>query len=396
VSRIPIKLFVPLLFVLVLGLPIGAALSVSKLSGAEPGRFIHGSATNPGQQAVSFDLTSFGLGAKPTYVQAAPNATATPTPFQPLAPTAQLAQMTQMALSSLEVTVIPERPTVFAPEEMAPTATPLPTSTPLPAPDTALTPEPEMEKLPSQINVLLLGADRRPWESGFRTDTIILLTINTDLGRVNITSFPRDLWLMLPGWGMSRINTAWTYGGYKMLKDTFKYNFGIEVDYHVLIDFGAFKKIVDSLGGLDVKVGETVSDYRGGYWVTIKKGLQRMDADDVLWYVRTRKTTNDIARNRRQQEVLQALFDKFVSMDAIKHAPELWDLYDHSVKTDVGLVDVLKWLPFAAKITETRDIHQYFITYNEVYDSITAEGAMVLVPNKPALMKVIRQSQNIK
>jgi LCP family protein required for cell wall assembly len=232
----------------------------------------------------------------------------------------------------------------------------------MPTPVSQLTAAPSLEELPRQINLLLLGADRRPYEAGFRTDTIMLVTINTELGRVNITSFPRDLWVMLPGWGNSRINTAWTYGGWNMLRDTFQHNFGVKIDYHMLIDFGAFKKIIDSLGGLNVNVTEPVSDYKYGYWVTIKKGPQHMDADTVLWYVRTRKTTNDIARNRRQQEVLQALLDKFVSIDAVRRAPELWDLYDNSIKTDIKLIDVLKWLPFAAKIVETRDIHPYYIT----------------------------------
>ncbi len=320
--------------------------------------------------------------AQSTYVLVQPNATSTPTPFQPLLPTAAL----KLAGTTLE-TSIP--PTAALPTPAAPSPT-------VPPPTAALTSEPLLEGLPSQVNILLLGSDQRPWDAGFRTDTIILLTLNSELGSVNITSFPRDLWVTLPGWGQSRINTAWTYGGYKMLHDTFKHNFGVEVDYHVLIDFSAFKKIVDSLGGLDVHVSEPVSDYRAGYWVTIPKGNVHMDADTVLWYVRTRKTTNDIARNRRQQEVLQALFEKFISIDAIRRAPELFDLYDNSVKTDIKPTDILAWLPFAAKIIETRNIHPYFITYNHVYDWITPEGAMVLVPQKQALMQVIRKSQNLK
>jgi hypothetical protein len=66
------------------------------------------------------------------------------------------------------------------------------------------------------------------------------------------------------------------------------------------------------------------------------------------------------------------------------------------VKTDIKLLDVLRWLPFAAKVLETRDIHPYYITYKQVYDWITPEGAMVLVPQKEALMQVIRKSQNLK
>ncbi len=315
-----------------------------------------------------------------TYVLAPPDATATPTPFQPLPPTPLPGQAT------------PEPGVPLAPS-FTPTASPTPQIT-LPA--GGLPAEQALEALPSQINILLLGADRRPWDRQFRTDTIILLTLNSDLGQVNITSFPRDLYITIPGYGMDRINTAWTHGGYKLLAQTFKHNFGITPDYYVLIEFSSFKKIIDNLGGLDVNVAEAVSDYRAGYWVTIPKGKVHMDADTVLWYVRTRKTTNDIARNRRQQEVLQAIFDKLVSMDALRRAPEFYNLYKDSVKTDITLVDALKWLPFAAKIAETRNIRQFALTYNHVYDYITPGGAMVLVPNQEQMMKIIRKSQNLR
>jgi len=311
---------------------------------------------------------------RPTFVLAGADATATPTPFQPLAPT----------------------PLPGSIEWAGPTNTPLPTPTPqFTQPAAGILVEPELSQLPSQINVLLLGADRRPWDHQFRTDTIMLITLNSELGRVNITSFPRDLYIPLPGYGMGRINTAWTYGGYPLLAQTFKQNFGVKIDYFVLIEFSSFKKIIDGLGGLDVQVAEPVSDYRGGYWVTIPAGNIHMDADTVLWYVRTRKTTNDIARNRRQQEVLQAIFDKLISLNALRRAPEFYELYKGSVTTDITLVDVLKWLPFAAKIAETRNIRQYFLTYNHVYDWITPEGAMVLVPQQGAVMQVIRKSQNL-
>ncbi len=372
--NVPFKKILTVLILFTVCFSVAGWLAVGNLRQAAAGSPLY-----EGEQS----MLSFGPRVQATYVLAPANATATPTPFQPLAPTGMAinvkASEQSVELTAAQLTPIP--------------LTPTPTGAP---PTAALTPVTEMEKLPSQINLLLLGSDRRPWDAGFRTDTIILVTVNTDLGRVNITSFPRDLWVTLPGWGPSRINTAWTYGGYRMLHDTFQHNFGINVDYHVLIDFSAFKKIVDSLGGLDVNVGEPVSDYRGGYWVTISKGIQHMDADTVLWYARSRKTSNDIARNRRQQEVLMALFEKFVSMDALRKAPQLFDLYDNSVKTDLSLIDVLRWLPFTGKIVETRDIHAYYITYKQVYDWITPEGAMVLVPKKDMLMKVIRQSQNLQ
>jgi LCP family protein required for cell wall assembly len=330
-----------------------------------------------------------------TYVLAPADATATPTPFQPLAPTPLPEQGA--------VGATPEPGAPAASQESgavaAPTSTPTPQLSPTPQitlPAGGLPQEAALEELPDQINILLLGADRRPWDRSYRTDTIILVTLNSDLGQVNITSFPRDLFITVPGFGMDRINTAWLRGGHDLLVQTFQHNFGITPDYFVLVDFSTFKKIIDQFGGLDVNVSEKVSDYRAGYWVTIPKGMVHMDADDVLWYVRTRKTTNDIARNRRQQEVLMAIFDKLVSMDALGRVPEFYDMYKENVKTDITLVDALKWLPFAVKIAETRNIKSFALTYNQFYDYITPGGAMVLVPNQQAMMKVIRKSQNLK
>jgi LCP family protein required for cell wall assembly len=311
---------------------------------------------------------------RPTFVLAPADATATPTPFQPLAPT-------------------PLPGDVSLP---GPTNTPLPSPTPVFTQAAPLAEQPALAQLPNQINILLLGADRRPWDQQFRTDTIMLVTLNPELGRVNITSFPRDLYIPIPGFGTGRINTAWTYGGYPLLKQTFEHNFGIKIDYFALVEFSSFKKVIDDLGGLTVNVGEMVSDYRSGYWVTIPAGVTVMDADTVLWYVRTRKTTNDIARNRRQQEVLQAIFEKLISMDALRRAPEFYEKYSGSLRTDLTLLDVLRWLPFAVKIAESRNIHQYYLTYQHVYDVITPEGAMVLAPQPDAMMQVIRKSQNLQ
>lgn len=329
------------------------------------------------QAAMSFPVALNPMTAtpSPTYVLPAEDATPTPTPFQPLPPTPEV--------QPTEVVIVP------------------PTETATPTPQITIPPEGQPEQTLEQpqgklVNILLLGADKRPGSNLFRTDTIILVTFNPESNRVNMTSFPRDLYVTLPGWGSNRINTAWVYGGYKMLSNTFKHNFGVKPDYYVLINFSSFKGIVDGLGGLDVNVGQPLSDYRAGYWVNIPAGMVHMDADTVLWYVRSRKTSNDFARNRRQQEVLQAIFEKMLSMDAVKRAPELYDLYKDSVTTDLGLGDMLSYLPFAARLAESRAIKQYYVGPKQVYDWITPEGAMVLLPNQQAVMQVIRKSQNLQ
>ena len=161
-----------------------------------------------------------------------------------------------------------------------------------------------------------------------------------------------------------------------------------------MIDFSQFKRFVDSLGGLDVDVEETVSDYRAGDYITIKKGSQYMDADTVLWYVRTRKSTSDFARNQRQQEIIRAIIDRMLTLENLVKIKEFYDIYDDAVTTDMGLGDILPLLPTAVKLIDRSNINQYYIGPRQVYNWITPEGAMVLLPDAEAVRKIIRRSQN--
>jgi LCP family protein required for cell wall assembly len=309
----------------------------------------------------------------PVLVDVPADATATPTPFQPIPPTA-----------------------VFTPT-IIPTLTAFPTSTPPPAMATAMLPAEPIPILENQTTILLLGSDKRPWDSGFRTDTIILLVLNPTQGTVSLLSFPRDLYVYIPGWTQDRINTAFYHGGFKTLAATLQQNFGVKPDHYVLINFRSFKQIIDSLGGLDVKVGQPLYDrIQGKGWVTIKKGLVNMDADMVLWYSRSRKTTNDFARNRRQQEVLVAMFEKFLSLDALKRLPELYKMYKKSVSTDLGLTDGLAMLPLALQLVDTSRIKRYYVSPQHVWDYITPGGAMVLMPREAEIRKLVKQAMNGK
>lgn len=330
------------------------------------------SCASPGFGGTSFAAFPNTSSTQIVLVQAPPGATATPTPFQPVPPTA-----------------------VYYPTEvvqMVPTEAPTPVPTPYPLDPSA--PVGALQLPADQINILLLGSDQRPWDRAFRTDTIILLTLNPSLGTISLTSFPRDLYINIPGYGMERINTAWGKGGFDKLAATFEHNFGVRPDHYVLINFSSFKQVIDSLGGLDVNVGQSVSDYRNGYYYTVQAGPQTMDADTVLWYVRTRKTTNDFARARRQQEILMAVFQKMLSLNALKRIPEFYAIYKDNVTTDMGLTTLVPLFPLAAQLVDTSRIHHYFIGPNQVNDWITPGGGMVLLPQQEAVMNVIRKALN--
>jgi polyisoprenyl-teichoic acid--peptidoglycan teichoic acid transferase len=311
--------------------------------------------------------------ATPEIVLAPPDTAPTPTPFRPIPPTP-----------------------VYLPTG-TPTPTPEPTATPTPTSvvDAYLAPE-QYEQLPGRVNILLLGMDQRPWQKGkrYRTDTIILATLNKEAGTLTLTSFPRDLFINIPGHGQDRINTAWEYGGWELLQQTFKENFGLRPDHFVLINFFNFKQFVDELEGLEVNVGQELSDYRNGYWTTIPKGPIYMDADMVLWYVRSRKTSNDFARNKRQQEVLLAIMQEVIDVKNVPRIPELYDIYKGMVITDMSLDDFLPLVPIALKLTEGDRVNSNYIGPKVVSDYITPAGAMVLLPDMDAIRRIIRKSQN--
>ncbi|MEW6093884.1 MAG: LCP family protein [Chloroflexota bacterium] len=274
--------------------------------------------------------------------------------------------------------------TPFLPGGLAPSLTPT-SEIPLPA-----------ESLPrpaGQVCILLLGSDQRPGRSDFRTDVILLLSLRAD-GSLALVSFPRDLYLYLPGRGTNRINTAFEYGGFELLAETLDYNFGLRPDRYVLTNFDSFMSIVDSLGGVDVNVAQELSDARTGYpeGFTVNPGLVHMDGETALWYVRSRETTTDFDRLRRAQEVLAAIGGKLFSLQALAHIPDLYQAYRSLVVTDLSLEDLLDLLPVLEAVDSNRVDH-YTIVPPVVAPWIHPDtGAYYLLPDTNAIRAILQQA----
>jgi LCP family protein required for cell wall assembly len=321
----------------------------------------------------------------PVLVVAAADSTATPTPFQPLPPTPTwLPTMTALPPTSPPPTPTP-LPRTWA--DFLPPS--VPSSIAIPPPVGRL-PEPD-----GQVNILLLGSDQRQGEGGFRTDTILLLSLNPKLGTASLTSFPRDLYVYIPGWTTQRINTAQAHGGFETTSMTFEYNFGVRPDHFVMINFWSFVQVIDNLGGVDVQVAVGLSDHRDGYGnYYVPPGTNHMDGETALWYVRSRYSTSDFERTRRQQEVLQATFVKLLSLNGIKQAPDLYKIYKDSVTTDLKFSDLAYLLPLATKMSDTSLIEHYLIGRQQVTGWVTPTGAQVLLPNREAILPIIKQAIN--
>jgi len=256
----------------------------------------------------------------------------------------------------------------------------------IPAPMGVL-PHPE-----EQVNILLLGSDQRPDDGGFRTDTIQLVTINPQQGTVKMTSFPRDLYIYIPGYTIQRINTAFQWGGFDAMATAMEYNFGVKPDYYVLTNFWSFVDVINSFGGITVEIGRDLCDQRnamGDYCVY--QGPMWMDGDTALWYVRSRYSTGDIDRGRRQQEVLEALFDQLISLDGLQRTPELYNIYKENVTTNLTFNNLVDFLPLATHMAGSREIKRYSIGEDQAYNWTNYNGAMVLVPIREAVLELMRQ-----
>ena len=233
-------------------------------------------------------------------VTADPNASPTPTPFQPVASTPR-----------------PANPATAVAQAATPTSDQMATT---PQGDRPAHPGAHPIRLnrlwvnypDGQVRIMVLGSDARPG-GGYRTDIIMMVSINAKYGTATVLSIPRDLWVDQPGWGPNRINTAMELGGFSLLANTLESNFGFRPNHYIMTTFNGFTAIIDSLGGVDVKASKTLSDKckfpqggRTGICTIAAGSTTHMNGAFALWYVRSRHSTSDFDRERRSQEVIQA------------------------------------------------------------------------------------------
>lgn len=135
-----------------------------------------------------------------------------------------------------------------------------------------------------------------------RTDTIMLMHVGS--GPTVLLSLPRDSLVEVPGYGVTKINAAYAYGGAPLLVETIEKATGIRVDDYVEIGFGGLVKVVDSVGGIEICPEKAIKDPDAG--LDIGAGCQRADGKTALGYSRSRHTyvTQDIQRVQSQREVL--------------------------------------------------------------------------------------------
>ncbi len=270
--------------------------------------------------------------------------------------------------------------------------------------------QPTRENVPNimageRVNVLVLGIDRRPSEKcPCRTDTMMIATLDPKTGTAGLITIPRDLYVPIPTVGENRINTAMFYGelnkypggGPGLAKKTVEYNLGRRIHYYVLVDFSGFRKVVDTLGGIDIDVPKTIDDPQypddnfGYRPLHIPAGHIHMNGDLALAYARTRHVDNDFGRSKRQMQVLMALRDKALRLDILPKLPALMQSMWGAVETDLQPQEVLALAQTASRI-KTENIKNATIDQTMTVEFLTSAGADVLWPDRAKIGALMDQ-----
>ncbi|CAJ1003547.1 LCP family protein required for cell wall assembly [Brevibacillus aydinogluensis] len=189
--------------------------------------------------------------------------------------------------------------------------------------------------------LLVIGTDSRDGEQA-RSDTMMLAAVHPSKQQVHLVSIPRDSYMELPGKGYDKLNHAMAYGGPKLVKQSLERFFNLKIDRYVTIDFEGFRQVVDTLGGVQIEVKKRMkyTDPSDDTYIDLKPGLQTLNGQQALDYVRYRKSDigredSDYQRIARQQEIVQALIDKGTSAQALVKAFSLMDILGSHIKTDL-------------------------------------------------------------
>jgi len=194
--------------------------------------------------------------------------------------------------------------------------------------------------LPDKLRILLLGVDERPKEADpGRSDTLLVMIIDTRTRAVSILSVPRDTRVRVRGLGWDKINHAFAFGGVAAVKQTTEEFLGIRADYYAKVDLASFGRVVDALGGLNIDVEKRMYyvDTWDHYVIDLKPGLQRLDGKSALQYVRYRDEEGDIGRVRRQQKFLKAVLAEVSSVNVVLKLPGIIREIVASLETDLPI-----------------------------------------------------------
>lgn len=269
----------------------------------------------------------------------------------------------------------------------------------------------------NRINFLLLGIRGGEEQNvgGFLTDSIMIVSMEKSTGKIALISVPRDLYLQLPGEvAYEKINTMYAIGnekygsGLDYSKKTIGYVTGLYIDYAVEINFDAFKDVIEILGGITIRLDKPfIEDKQWGCDAMgkncvpfhLEAGDQVLNGDSALLYIRSRFSSSDFDRARRQQQVLMAIKDKVLSLGILSDTLKISGIIDvlsKNIKADVSPWEIPELIKLANQAKTDNITRKVFENSPEgmLYET-KIDGIYVLLPTDTTFNNIREFCQNI-
>lgn len=236
-------------------------------------------------------------------------------------------------------------------------------------------------------NVLLVGVDGIDFDEKYqRSDSMIIATLDSNKEKVKLTSLYRDTLVYIPGYGEEKMNLAFSLGGPELVMETIKYNFDVNIEKYIMINFAGFEAIIDQIGGVEIDVKEyqlhELNKYigqatGGGDCPVEKAGLQILNGKQALSYARIRKGVgDDYERTERQREVLFKVVEKLQKTDVIKYFSIANKMLDY-LRTNIEIMDGLNMAYTISKFSNL-ETEQLSIPVQELCVDEEVNGNMAL------------------
>lgn len=252
----------------------------------------------------------------------------------------------------------------------------------------------ELMSSPSVTNILIIGSDARDYDgtTGQRSDSMILFSIDKLHKEIKLSSFLRDSYVYIPEADYrDKLNASFSYGGAQLTMDTLEYNFEVDIDHYVIIDFDVFKQFINLLGGVPVEVTEYEAEYmvEDLKYIYIKPGVNNMNGNAALMYCRMRYLDNDFERTARQRKVIKAVIGKVAKTSPVVLVDIVKQIVSN-ITTDIPRNELLSLGVGAALSFLRYDIHQQQIPADGTWWDESVDGSDVIrldVETNTAILK---------
>ncbi|BCN32042.1 LCP family protein [Anaeromicropila herbilytica] len=244
------------------------------------------------------------------------------------------------------------------------------------------------------INILLVGSDKRAeWTQAGRSDSTMIATLDLKHRKLKLTSLMRDMYVPIPGHDNNKFNAAYSFGGVSLLYQTIASDFGLKLDGYVLVDFEAFKAVINKVGGVKIELTDAeyeylTTAYKKGPVLKLKRGVNIMNGSQALAYSRIRQDNKgDFGRTERQRKVLQAIFTEAKSMSLTDLLGLVEELMPY-ISTDLSNDEIISYLKSIVMLGTTT-INQMRIPIDNSYTQDRINNMAVLIPDMDTNIKAL-------